>query len=369
MEKETLLKILELSKEENISEKEARKRITGEYKSICYEKTKFNIDKWKPGKSPHCKKIREHVVNDNYFSIITPISSYYAGFIAADGNISKKRDNLTISLTAKDTDFLKRFLDNLDSNYKVHSGIAKEKFEYSYIIINSKQIVEDLKNNFNIIPNKSLIYSPPNFENLDCEECFVMGLIDGDGTIGFTKRTGKNINSFYISFVGTLESTTLVKKCFERILNKETSNLYQRDVSKNFYQYRISDKSAREVYIYFYEKYNWLPTLSRKWNNENLEYCKNWTKKLPVSRRKGVNIFDLNGNLLKKCETLKEAEIFTGVSPGRISNLCKIDDNRHKSGNFMFSRTKDSMEPYIPSTCTNTKYLNKNKESNIEDEA
>lgn len=52
-----------------------------------------------------------------------------------------------------------------------------------------------------------------------------MGMIDGDGTIGFSSRKGKQ-DSLYISFVGTKESCTLVKKRFEEILGKETSKLF-----------------------------------------------------------------------------------------------------------------------------------------------
>ena len=374
MEKETLLKILELSEKENISEKEACRQITGKYRSVNYEKTKFGIEKWSPGQAPHCGKTRKYKVNDSYFSAINTFSSYYSGFIAADGNISKDYNKLTIALTRKDRDFLEKFLENLESDYKIYDGISKEQFEYSAIIITSDQIIKDLQDNFNIIPNKSLIYTPPIFENKEFEDCFVMGLIDGDGTIGYTKRTERDIDSFYISFAGTLESVSLVKNCFERILNKETSNLYQRDTSKNFYQYRISDKSAREVYMYFYEKYNYLPTLSRKWNKDNFEYCKNWKKKLPVSRRKGVRVFNLKGELVGVFSTLKEASEFTGLSQGRISNLCKLNDNRHMGGGYMCSRdNKEKMDPYEAMSSTNTKYKEQkaldNGETNIEDES
>lgn len=374
MEKETLLKILELSKKENISEKEACRQVTGKYRSVNYEKTKFNIEKWNPGQAPHCGKTRKYKVNDSYFSSINAFSSYYSGFIAADGNISKDYNKLTITLTRKDRDFLEKFLENLESDYKIYDGISKEQFEYSSINITSDQIVKDLQNNFNIIPNKSLIYIPPIFKNKEFEDCFVMGLIDGDGTIGYTKRTEKDINSFYISFVGTLESVNLVKNCFERVLNKETSNLYQKDVSKNFYQYRISDKSAREVYIYFYEKYNYLPTLSRKWNKNNFEYCKNWKKKLPTSRRKGVRVFNLEGELVGVFDTLKEASEFTGLSQGRISDLCKLNDNRHMGKGYMCSRDdKEKMDPYEAMSTINTKYKEQEAadkgEANIEDNA
>ena len=370
LSKETILQILKLSELENIPEKYACEKITGVCRSINAEKKLYNIPTYKPGESSFCKKIREYSVNDNYFSELTNENCYYAGFIAADGNIDSNYSNkLTITLARKDRDFLNTFLNILDSNYTIHDGTQKDKYEYSAIYITSNQICNDLKVNFNIIPNKFLVYCPPKFKNQEFEDCFVMGIIDGDGTIGISSR--KNIqDAFYISCVGTKDTILLVKNVFERIVGKSVSNLFQRDKNKNFYSIRISDKNARTVFIYLYEKYSKeLPHLKRKWSEEYYNYCKKFKKKLPVSRRKGVNVFDLNGNLLFHCSTLKEAEEKTGVLYSQISKLCGQDDSHHYAKNYMFSRN-DFMEPYSPLKCTAKLPDNYNKGiANIEDNA
>ena len=59
----------------------------------------------------------------------------------------------------------------------------------------------------------------------------------------------------------------------------------------------------------------------------------------------------------KKCSTLKEADNITHVTQGRISNLCKLDDSKHQSKGYMFSRDKEIMEPYQASPNTNLKFL------------
>lgn len=301
---------------------------------------------------------RIYNVNDNFFEKQNPINSYYAGFIAADGNIdSEYQYRLSISLSAKDRDFLQRFLDNLESNYNIYE-LESHGFPTVAIAISSKKICNDLKDNFNIVPKKSLISTPPIFNNKEMEDCFIMGLIDGDGTIGYSKHSGRD--ALYISCVGTEQQMNLIKNRFEEILNKNISNLFFRDPNKNFCSIRISDKNAREIFKYFYEKYNYLPLLNRKWTEENYQYCLSYKKNLPISRRKGVNIFNLTGKLIKQCDTLKEASEFTGASQGRISDMCKMNDNFHQAKGFMFSRDKLEMPPYEASKNVNKKYIEDN---------
>lgn len=345
MTKEQLLKILRISEEKQISEKEACIEVLGKYVNLSSYKHKFGIEVNPIGKSKFTARIeRRFKVNDSYFSIINDENSYYAGFIAADGNIDSTNHKLTIGLSSKDKAFLEMFLSNLDSTYTVKDSISKEQYECSTIYITSKQICEDLYNNFNIYPNKSLTYIPPVLEQ-PYLDCFIMGLIDGDGTIGFSARkTCKD--SLYITLVGTKDSCDLVKNRFEEILGKTTASLYQVDKNKNSYTYRISDKNARIVFLYFYEKYNYLPTLDRKWSQEIYEYCKSWKKSSAPSRQKGVNIFDLQGNLVKICKTLKEAEEFSGTASSTISKLCKENTNMHQSNGYMFGRDIEIMKPY-----------------------
>lgn len=374
MTEEQLLQILQLSKEEQIPEKEACFKIMGKYMKLSHYKNKFGIKVNEIGKAEFTHRVeRTHKVNDNYFSKLTNDNCYYAGFIAADGNVDKTKTRLTIGLSGKDKIFLENFLQDLGSDYTIYEG-EKDGFINNSITIASASICSDLEKHFNITPNKSLIYCPPNL-NDSFLDCFIMGLIDGDGTIGFSKRKEGTQDSLYISIVGTYDTVNLVKTRFELILEKETSKLYQRDKSKNFYQYRISDKNARLIFSYFYDNYPTISKLNRKWTKEIYEYCNNWKRKTSPSRQKGVNVFDLQGNLIKKCATLKEADELTHVTLGRISNLCNLDDSKHQSKGYMFSRDKEIMDPYQALPSTNIRFLGKEGkaldkgETNIEDEA
>ena len=344
MTKEILEQILQLSKEKQIPEKQACIEILGKEIQLSYYKKKVGIELHSTGKAEFtARRERIYKIDDNYFSNISEVNSYYAGFIAADGNINKNNSNLTITLSEKDKIFLEEFVKNLKSDYPIRH-YDSNGFPVSSLIITSQQICSDLKEYFNVVPDKSLIYVPPVLEQ-PYLDCFIMGLIDGDGTIGFSARkTCKD--SLYITLIGTKDSCNLVKNRFEEILGKTTASLHQVDKNKNSYTYRISDKNARMVFLYFYEKYNYLPTLDRKWSQEIYEYCKSWKKSSVPSRQKGVNIFDLQGNLVKICKTLKEAEEFSGTASSTISKLCKENTNMHQSNGYMFGRGIESMKPY-----------------------
>lgn len=344
MTKEILEQILQLSKEKQIPEKQACIEILGKEIQLSYYKKKFGIELHSTGKAEFtARRERIYKIDDNYFSNISEVNSYYAGFIAADGNINKNNPNLTITLSEKDKIFLEEFVKNLKSDYPIRN-YNSNGFPVSSLIVTSQQICSDLKEHFNIVPDKSLIYVPPVLEQ-PYLDCFIMGLIDGDGTIGFSARkTCKD--SLYITLIGTKDSCDLVKNRFEEILGKTTASLHQTDKNKNSYTYRISDKNARIIFSYFYEKYHYLPTLTRKWSKEIYKYCRTWKKSSVPNRQKEVNIFDLQGNLIKTCKTLKEAEEFTGTASSTISKLCKENTNMHQSNGYMFGRGIESMKPY-----------------------
>ena len=180
----------------------------------------------------------------------------------ADGNITQDKKYLTISLAQKDRIFLESFVNDIEATYSIKDGDS-HGYPISSIHFTSSQLCNDLEINFNIFPNKSLIASPPDLGKIEFIDCFIIGLIDGDGSIGFQKRKNRQ-SSFYISLVGTKDICKFVKERFEQILQKSTSNLFQRDKSKNFYCYRILDNNARNIFKFYYEKYKNISKLKRK---------------------------------------------------------------------------------------------------------
>lgn len=128
-------------------------------------------------------------LNHNAFSEQTPEADFWAGFIAADGCISKKRE-LVFGLQAKDADFLCLFRSWVGSGHKV--GLYKNSVRLQF---RSDQMVKDLLHHYNIGPRKSLISVPPNRRSME----FIAGYWAGDGWLYFDGRQWR------CGFIGTKE--------------------------------------------------------------------------------------------------------------------------------------------------------------------
>ena len=317
----------------------------------------MEIFKYAPGKNPnsHKKGRRKYNVNDSFFSEPNVLNSYYAGFIAADGCIrskqSKESKYLTFGLSIKDKGWLERFAQDIEFDGPIKEYTFKDR-QYVRMCINSKQICNDLERNFNITPRKTATLIPPPLSDDKLIDAFICGYIDGDGSVCFVENHQRQIQKkCLISYLGTYEIVDWINGRFGSICETQTQKTpslskggFNKESIKDVYASNISDKQARQVILHMiqYE----IPLMKRKWSDEIIEYCKTFKKKLPLCRRKGVNVFNLNGELLKHCDTLEEAKTFTGVSVGRISDLCKINDNEHMAHGYMFSRDKEKMEPY-----------------------
>ena len=362
--KEFIETILKYSSDNQVSEKKAAEHFKLSYKTLPYYKRKYGIEMNPIGNGKFTYRYeRQHNVNDNFFEIPNIMNCYWAGFIAADGCIHKrsKQCKLSIGLSSKDKQHLETFKNNINFSGPIleSSIIRNDKIFYSSTInITSQKISDDLYKNFNITPKKSLTLLPPNITDERLIDAFICGYIDGDGSISLYKNHIRNIqDSLSISMLGTYEMITWIKNRFTNILGKECGCISKKnkDNDKNTYSYTVGNsKNVREIFKHFYHID--VPKLERKWKPEIYEYCINYKKKEPICKRKGVNVFDLDGNFIKHFDRLSEASEYTGVSIGRISDMCKMNDSEHMAKGYMFSRD-ETMKKYEPSKFINTKYL------------
>lgn len=146
------------------------------------------------------------VLYHNFFSEYTAENCYWAGFLAADGWVNANR----LGLEIKDKEHINIFYKKINIQTKIYCRKRNGSITYS-IGITSKQIVEDLKNNFNVIENKSLVFLPP--QNIEKEflSCFIRGYIDGDGSI--------RKKDFGISILGTKNMLLWIKEIFNKNCN------------------------------------------------------------------------------------------------------------------------------------------------------
>lgn len=344
--KEKVEEIIKYSLDNKIPEKEACKHFNINGKSLYEMKKRLGIKTNPIGNAPFTARGQiQYKINDNFFETPNLLNCYYAGFFAADGCVQENKRVCSIGLSSKDRDWLVKFGKDLCFEGVVHDSVLKEKFLISKLVFNSAKIVEDLNNNFNITPRKSLTLMPPNITEKELIDAFICGYIDGDGCICFANN-GEKQKRLVISVIGTLDMVTWIKNRICEIIGKEVGTIsHKKGHSEKVFSYSFGDRIARKIFLKYYLID--VPKLKRKWNKEVFKYCNNYHKRLPVSRRKGVNVFDLYGTLIKHFDTLKEAQDFTGVNFTRISDLCKNNSNNFMTNGFMFSRD-ETMEKYIP---------------------
>lgn len=122
---------------------------------------------------------RRKNIDDDCFSEINEESAYWAGFLAADGCLSRNR-SVSLALAPIDAGHIKKYASFLKSDHKI-----RETPKSTWIAFNSEKITQDLKK-FGLTARKSLTYNPP--ESIKDNVDFWRGMVDGDGCIWFTRK-------------------------------------------------------------------------------------------------------------------------------------------------------------------------------------
>lgn len=221
---------------------------------------KFNIPEWKLKKiiaKEGWGVVRPTIKNLKAFQAESELDYYWAGFIAADGNISDKND-LYVCLHHDDKNHLEKLLNFLKSNHAISENT--DKYNRAQIGLRlPKQLAEVLKTNFNIVPRKSLIYELPNIIDSNNFRHYVRGYFDGDGCIC---ESFSNKNSTTASLYATVTgSKSFINSLFETLPFKgsvqereNVSNIkYNTNSAKDFLNYIYKDSSIyldRKMLLY-----------------------------------------------------------------------------------------------------------------------
>lgn len=201
-----------------------------------------------------------HSSDHNFFSRETEEAYYWAGFIAADGCVIN--NNLKINITASDKLHLEQFKKDLQCTQKITTLPAREvRFGERKIIskesvaieITSQQIIKDLKEKFNIVPNKSLIYSiPQNLHRNILIRHFIRGLIDGDGS-WYISVCGRQKNKVRLKLTGTKDVCEFVHGEF-KTNNLISNDFYPQKGNGNFWEINFqSDHSLIKIRNFLYK--------------------------------------------------------------------------------------------------------------------
>ena len=128
--------------------------------------------------------------NKEYFSVQSPNMAWVLGFLAADGNISKKGNNINIKLSSVDREVLERIKEDIEIENPIHDFTNRQGFDYSELSWTCKEHREELAK-YSIVPRKTFILEPPYVLDKKYWLDYVRGYFDGDGSVNLIEVNGK----------------------------------------------------------------------------------------------------------------------------------------------------------------------------------
>lgn len=191
--------------------------------------------------------------NKEYFSIQSCNMAWIIGFLAADGNVCKRGNEISIGLSSVDREILERIKTEIEIENPIHDFTSRAGFDYSELAWTCKEHREELKK-YSIVPQKTFILEPPT--NLDKKYWldYIRGYFDGDGSVNFIEVNGKkhytalrwqvcSATPCVLEFVLDVLESYGIKKVNIQKQKRETSDLY-------YIQY--STNATKEIYKILY---------------------------------------------------------------------------------------------------------------------
>lgn len=200
---------------------------------------------------------RSYFKNNEYFSHETRDMAWLLGFLAADGNISKKDNTIQIKLSIKDIEILEKIRLALQIENPITTYTTKDGFDVCCLRWSSKQQKHDLSK-YSIVPNKTYILQPPFNLNRKYWIDYIRGYFDGDGSINLIKNSNGRGN-------GNLrwQICSINKEFLEWIVNYlyEDYNITKVNVLKQdknrkqpIYYFQYSSVATRQIYNILYNE-------------------------------------------------------------------------------------------------------------------
>lgn len=205
---------------------------------------------------------QKYQCNEKVFSTYNKFSCYWAGLLAADGCVYKRKDTgslyVILGLIDKNTVYsFKKFLEytGVVSHRLVKSTFKNSCKEYETetweLRCLNNRICKDLEDNFNITVQKTYTYCPSEYVPQDLIKYFILGYFDGDGSISYcTTNTGRK--QFNITFTGTLETIHYI----QHFLCKDNLKIIQRYPERKVNNYTLYVSGNEQLYAILSDLYS-----------------------------------------------------------------------------------------------------------------
>lgn len=218
---ETKELICKMYVDDNKSIKEICKELNVDYMSVKRALSKNNIELRSLSQAR-----RKYSLNENYFDDIdTPNKAYILGFLYADGNVSKNKYVMQISLQEEDKHILEEFKIELNSNRPLYFRKSKNKNQKNIynLMVNNEHMYNSLIDK-GVVPQKTLIIKFPDFLDEKLISHFIRGYFDGDGCFCLSKRKDRpNTYRSIFTLIGTNDFCQKVKEIIESKLGVHCS--------------------------------------------------------------------------------------------------------------------------------------------------
>ena len=128
--------------------------------------------------------------NKQYFDTESSNMAWILGFLAADGYVSDKRNEISIGLSKVDREILERIREEIEIENKIRDYQTKDGFDTSELTWTCWEHKNKLAK-YGIVPRKTFVLQPPYKLNEKYWIDYVRGYFDGDGSVNFISVNGK----------------------------------------------------------------------------------------------------------------------------------------------------------------------------------
>lgn len=209
---------------------------------------------------------RKRLGSLDFLDTLTKESAYWWGFIMADGHLSP-RGELCICLSGKDSDYLKVLANHLKckTTLRIKSGgFSTENSEFIDLRIQDKKFQEKW---YSILDYKNpKTYNPPKLDIFYTKELliyFLIGLIDGDGSIWISNQTEINHRSISLRIEMHPSWENRFMELFSKVKEFYNIKFNIKISSKGYIKADIASRKDLETILPYLDGCDYM---SRKWN-------------------------------------------------------------------------------------------------------
>lgn len=184
-------------------------------------------------------KGRKYEIDFSFFDVIDPVRSYWAGLIAAIGDLNEDRSRLSLKMHKNYLSHILSFKDYVGYTGAIHELECQVLLQCHGVI----GWLDNLNKNYFLTPRKSSTLQPPTELDEDNSLSFIVGYIDGKGEIVL------HDGDLRLELYGTQDMLCWIKVWFDRLCPSVSRRYAVVRPCKNGYLYKYSLTGFRAGYL------------------------------------------------------------------------------------------------------------------------